>query len=118
MDGIAIYGELARLRGKRSLSRAVRRQAEKLFKVRVKTFTATPRVAVVTANGATTASRRVDARARTNGTIMESLFKQGQSVKEGDVLCRLDMADRESNLGKRKRHWPAPSATLRQPSGW
>lgn len=76
--------------------------AEKLFKVRVKTFTAIPRVAVVTANGATAASRRVDARARTNGTIMESLFKQGQSVKEGDVLCRLDMADRESNLVQAK----------------
>jgi membrane fusion protein, multidrug efflux system len=76
--------------------------AEKLFKVRVKTFTAIPRVAVVTANGVTAASRRVDARARTNGTIMESLFKQGQSVKEGDVLCRLDMADRESNLVQAK----------------
>lgn len=76
--------------------------AEKLFKVRVKTFTAIPRVAVVTANGVTAASRRVDARARTNGTIMESLFKQGQSVKEGDVLCRLDMADRESNLAQAK----------------
>ena len=38
--------------------------AEKLFKVRVKTFTAIPRVAVVTANGVTAASKRVDARAR------------------------------------------------------
>ena len=33
----------------------------KLFKVKVKTFTAISRVAVVTANGVTAASRRVDA---------------------------------------------------------
>ena len=76
--------------------------AEKLFKVRVKTFTAIPRVAVVTANGVTAASKRVDARARTNGTIMESLFAQGQSVKAGDVLCKLDMASREANLAQAK----------------
>ena len=75
---------------------------EKLFKVRVKTFTAIPRVAVVTANGVTTASKRVDARARTNGTIMESFFSQGQSVKAGDVLCKLDMASREADLAQAK----------------
>ena len=76
--------------------------AEKLFKVRVKAFTAIPRVAVVTANGVTAASKRVDARARTNGTIMESLFSQGQSVKAGDVLCELDMASREADLAQAK----------------
>ena len=69
---------------------------EKLFKVRVKNFTAIPRVAIVTANGVTAASKRVDARARTTGTIMETLFVQGQSVKAGDVLCKLDMASREA----------------------
>jgi membrane fusion protein, multidrug efflux system len=74
----------------------------KLFKVRVKAFTAIPRVAVVTANGVTAASKRVDARARTSGTIMESLFSQGQSVKTGDVVCKLDMASRESELAQAK----------------
>lgn len=76
--------------------------AEKLFKVRVKTFTAIPRVAVVTANGVTAASKRVDARARTTGTIMESLVAQGKSVKAGDVLCKLDMASREADLAQAK----------------
>lgn len=76
--------------------------AEKLFKVRVKTFTAIPRVAVVTANGVTAASKRVDARARTNGTVMETMFSQGQSVKAGNVLCKLDMASREANLAQAK----------------
>ena len=86
---------------------------EKLFKVRVKTFTAIPRVAVVTANGVTAASKRVDARARTNGTIMESLAEQGQSVKAGDVLCRLDMASRENNL-RPKRVTDAAMAALQR----
>jgi membrane fusion protein, multidrug efflux system len=76
--------------------------ADKLFKVRVKTFTAIPRVAFVTANGITAASKRVDARARTNGTIIESNFKQGQSVKAGDVLCKLDMGDRAMQLAQAK----------------
>jgi membrane fusion protein, multidrug efflux system len=75
---------------------------EKLFKVRVKTFTAVPRVAVVTANGVTAASKRVDARARTSGTIMESAFTQGQTVKSGDVLCKLDLASREADLAEAK----------------
>ena len=70
----------------------------KLFKVKVKTFTAISRVAVVTANGVTAASKRVDARARTNGTVMESLVAQGKSVKAGDVLCKLDMASRKADL--------------------
>ena len=83
-------------------SKAEATVAEKLFKVRVKTFTAVPRIAVVTANGVTAASKRVDARARTNGTIVESLFSQGQSVKAGDVLCKLDMAGRESQLAQAK----------------
>lgn len=75
---------------------------EKLFKVRVKTFAAIPRVAVVTANGVTAASKRVDARARTSGTIMETPFLQGQSVRAGDVLCKLDMANRAADLAQAK----------------
>jgi membrane fusion protein, multidrug efflux system len=95
---------------------------EKLFKVKVKTFTAFPRVAVVTANGVTAASKRVDARARTSGIIMETLVSQGKTVKAGDVLCKLDMASRESDVAQAKasRHrqdsgtgdmdWPAEMA--------
>jgi membrane fusion protein, multidrug efflux system len=75
---------------------------EKLFKVRVRTFTAIPRVAFVSANGVTAASKRVDVRARTNGTILEANFVQGQSVKTGDVLCKLDTASRVSALDQAK----------------
>jgi membrane fusion protein, multidrug efflux system len=75
---------------------------EKLFKVKVKTFTAIARVAIVTANGVTAASKRVDARARTNGTIVESNFVQGQNVKAGDVLCKLDTASRQSQIDQAK----------------
>lgn len=64
------------------------------FKVRVRTFTASQREAVITANGVTAASARVEVRARTSGIVEASPFKQGQSVKTGDVLCKLDMAAR------------------------
>jgi membrane fusion protein, multidrug efflux system len=76
--------------------------ADKLFKVRVKSFVAIPRIAFVTANGITAASKRVDARARTSGTIIESNFRQGQSVMAGDVLCKLDMGDRAMQLAQAK----------------
>lgn len=70
------------------------------FKVRVRTFTATQRVAEVTARGVTEASRRVEARARTNGIIIEQAFKQGDDVNEGDVMCKLDMGARQTQLAQ------------------
>jgi membrane fusion protein, multidrug efflux system len=76
--------------------------ADKLFRVRVKTFTAIPRVAFVSANGITAASKRVDARARTNGNVLGSNFRQGQGVKAGDVLCELDIGDRQSQIAQAK----------------
>ncbi len=77
-------------------------ETARLFKVRVKSFTAVPRVAYVTANGITAASKRVDTRARTTGTVIESNFKQGQSVKAGDVLCKLDRGNRDAQVAQAK----------------
>jgi hypothetical protein len=84
---------------------------EKLFKVRVKNFTAIPRVAVVTANGVTAASKRVDARARTNGTIMETLFSKAGA--EG--RRRRWIGGREATA--QAPSWPAPSA-MRATKSW
>jgi membrane fusion protein, multidrug efflux system len=72
------------------------------FKVRVKTFTATQRVAEVTARGVTEASSRVEARARTSGAIIEQAFKQGDDVKAGDLMCKLDMGTRITKLAQLK----------------
>ena len=72
------------------------------FKVRVKTFTATQRVAEVTARGVTEASSRVEARARTSGAIIEQAFRQGDDVKAGDIMCKLDMGARQTQLAQAK----------------
>jgi len=76
------------------------RPAEKPFAVRVKTFEAQERKAAVTVRGYTEASKRVAVRARTKGLIESSSFQQGDSVKAGDVLCQLDMANRKTELAQ------------------
>ncbi len=74
----------------------------KPFQVRVKTFTATLRQSTVSARGVTEPSKAVEVRARTAGVIIEANAKQGQVVKEGDILCKLDMAGRLAQLTQAK----------------
>ncbi len=74
--------------------------ADKPFAVQVKTFEARERAAVVTVRGYTEASRQVAVRARTKGLIIDSPFAQGDSVKKGDLLCRLDMGARKAQLAQ------------------
>lgn len=73
-----------------------------LFKVRVRTYEAIMREAVISARGVTEASKRVEVRARTNGLIESSPVEQGQSVAQGDILCKLDMATRHAQLAQAK----------------
>ncbi|MGI9480948.1 MAG: efflux RND transporter periplasmic adaptor subunit [Hyphomicrobiales bacterium] len=75
---------------------------EKPFRVVVKTFIAEPRADVVAVRGRTEASRRVEARARTVGIVEESPRKEGEKVKRGDLLCRVDIAGREAKLAEAK----------------
>ncbi len=79
---------------------AAARRDDKPFAVRVKTFEAQERKAAVAVRGYTEASKRVGVRARTKGLIEDSPFAQGDSVKEGDVLCRLDLANRRTELAQ------------------
>ena len=71
-----------------------------LFGVRVQRFEARARDAAVMVRGHTEASRRVAVRARTAGLIESSPFAQGDRVKQGDVLCKLDMAARRMQLAQ------------------
>ena len=75
---------------------------KKAFSVRVKEFDAVAREAVVTASGVTAASSSIEARARTTGTVLEQKFRQGDVVKQGDVLCQLDNGTREAQLAQAK----------------
>lgn len=78
------------------------KEPEKLFRVRVRTYTTEPREIAVTVRGRTKASRSVEARARTPGIVIESPWREGDQVKIGDVLCRLDVAEREAKLADAK----------------
>lgn len=72
------------------------------FKVRVRNYTAAMRTAEVTSRGVTSASKRVEARARTSGIILEQKFKQGDQAAAGDVMCVLDMGARQTQLAQLK----------------
>ncbi len=77
-------------------------QPATLFRVRVRTFKAELRQALVTARGSTEASKRIDVRARTNGLVVESPMPQGAVVKAGDKLCGLDMMNRMAQFEQAK----------------
>ncbi len=92
-------------------------QAQKPFRVRVKTYNAEPREVAVTIRGRTKASRRVEARARTQGIVVSSPLREGDKVQIGDVMCTLDVAERQaqladakSNLASTKRDFEATAS--------
>ncbi len=104
--GIAVAGWLASgqlfppSRAPETSSAAVSPADKTPFAVRVKTFRARERDAQERLRGYTEASRQVALRARTRGLIEASPFAQGDSVKTGDVVCRLDMAARKTQLAQ------------------
>jgi multidrug efflux system membrane fusion protein len=66
--------------------------------VRVTVLTASERPSSLVLRGRTEALRRVEVRGETNGTVVATPAEKGAFVARGDVLCRLDMADREAQL--------------------
>ncbi|MEM7621254.1 MAG: efflux RND transporter periplasmic adaptor subunit [Pseudomonadota bacterium] len=69
-----------------------------LFKVRVKTFSAMPRKAKLTVRGRTEADARVEIKAETASIVEKLLVKKGDKVKKGDMLCKLQIAERQATL--------------------
>lgn len=69
-----------------------------LVLVEVRTQTSESVTSVITAQGDITPNREVTLRAETSGAVKEILIQEGQSVKEGDIILRLDMSDREIRL--------------------
>jgi multidrug efflux system membrane fusion protein len=66
--------------------------------VRVKTFTAQPMAIEVPLRGQTKAKASVTAVAETSGIIAEVLVSKGQTVKVGDLLCKLDQGTRQASV--------------------
>jgi membrane fusion protein, multidrug efflux system len=77
-------------------------RAEAPFRVQVARFTAEPRRSHITVRGFTEASKRIEVRTRTQGIIEQSPFSQGDAVRHGDLLCRLDLAGRNAQLQQAK----------------
>lgn len=72
----------------------------KLFRVRTKTFNAQAYQAVVSAQGVTEASSRVEARSRVTGTVLAVMAKQGSEVKKGDILCEVDLGTWTTDMAR------------------
>lgn len=61
---------------------------------------AEPRQEVLTVRGRTEAIRTVEVRARTPGIVEQVPHREGDHVRQGDILCRLDIAAREAQLAE------------------
>lgn len=69
-----------------------------LTPVRIRSLTAEPHAPEILLRGATEARRLVDLRAETSGRILEILVPEGETVKAGTPLARLDEAERAALL--------------------
>lgn len=79
---------------------APQQAATNLFRVQVREIMAVPRQAFLTVRGRTEAIRGVEVRARTTGIVEAVLRKEGDHVNAGDLLCRLDLAARQTQLAE------------------
>ncbi|TCT05415.1 multidrug efflux system membrane fusion protein [Tepidamorphus gemmatus] len=68
------------------------------FRVRARTLTATERTATLSVRGRTEADQRVLLRAQTSGLIEDVLVRQGDPVKAGEVICRIEAGSREAHV--------------------
>ncbi len=81
--------------------RAAPKEAEPT-RVRVKTLDARPFIEEIQASGQTEAARTVEIRAETDGRVVELPVAEGRAVAEGDLLVRLDRAERDAQLAQVK----------------
>lgn len=79
-------------------SRAETPKQSPITRVRVRDIQASPFVASVVTSGQTEAARIVNIRAETAGRILETPAIKGTVVQPGDVIVRIDQADRAALL--------------------
>lgn len=77
-------------------------EPEKPFRVRVQVFSAEPKPAQIVVRGRTEAWRRVEVRARTPGIVEEVSKEEGQKVSRGELMCKLDVGARMTQLAEEK----------------
>lgn len=90
--------------GGRSDNEAAGEQAQaaaaerKPFAVRVRSFTASERIAHLTVSGRTEADRRVEVKAETAGRVAALPVAKGAMVKAGETVCRIEEGARAAML--------------------
>lgn len=72
----------------------------KRLRVKVATFTARERRPLITVRGRTEVLRRIEVRAQMSGTVVDVPFSEGDRVREGDLLCRVDIGTLPARLAK------------------
>ena len=77
-------------------------EPEKPFRVRVRVFSGEPKPAQIVVRGRTEAWRRVEVRARTSGIVEEVSKEEGQQITQGELLCKLDVGARMTQLAEEK----------------
>lgn len=73
-------------------------QQDNLMAVEIEEQDSKPVISFIVAQGNVTPNREVTLRAETTGKVKEILSEEGQEVKEGDIILRLDMEDRQIRL--------------------
>nr|WP_136250249.1 efflux RND transporter periplasmic adaptor subunit [Ningiella ruwaisensis] len=93
-------------------SQNVAQAEEALFKVAVQSMRAEPIDIFVSSNGQVEPNKVVEVRAQTQGQVMSTPAKEGEPVKEGELLVQLAMEDRQLQLDEQKALLESRSKTL------
>jgi len=98
-----VSGLISNIEDKQILaSSASNNSSEALPKVRTKLSRAREHERSITLYGLTEGERSVQIKVETAGRIIEVPLEKGSSVKEGDVIFRINMADRQARLKEAK----------------
>jgi len=88
--------------GKKPAAGATATKKETPFSVEARSFKVKMRQNALTVRGRTRVDKQVSILARTTGIVEQADFKEGDAIKAGNLLCRLDMRDRKARLAQAK----------------
>jgi len=77
-------------------------QKQKPFTVEARTYKVKMRQNALVVRGRTQVEKQVSVLARTTGIVEQTDYEEGDTIKAGDLLCRLDMRDRKARLAQAK----------------
>jgi len=80
----------------------VQKKQQKPFTIEARTFRVKMRQNALIVRGRTQIDKQVSVLARTTGIVEQADYEEGDTVKAGDLLCRLDMRDRKARLAQAK----------------